>query len=150
MEELKARVEDFEQVKSEIESKAGFVEKLNATDIYFDIDGRRVLKIRREKDPDGDFLVRFEPREDGFEKVEETRVENFQDRKQELESSYGVDTVMEKEVYRYNWKGYDILLISFDEKGDFLVVQSENVGVDVFKNFGLENPDLIGVPFSQL
>jgi len=149
-EEIKLRIPENIDIEEKLDGLGGeFDHSIEAVDTYFDISGKSVLKIR--EDSEGDWLVRFEPSGDGFEKTEEVEIEDVEELKQELEKKHGVKAVLDKEMDFCSWNDFTVIVNRIEDVGDFLILEGENPTKEtVEEEFGLEDPEYITVPFSDL
>ena len=146
VEELKARINDFESVHELLSRLANFEEEEDIKDIYLDNESEDVKKIREhQKD---NYLVVYRPKGTGFDKIREEAVSA--EEKETIIKELGIEQIQDKVIRRYKWRKYDLLLISIRGTGDFLVIQGKTVDKSIYDELGVQVEEFINVAFSEL
>ncbi len=150
--ELKFRIHDLAAVEERLEELGGRVTShLHVIDTYFNQPPGQVLKISH--DESGVHLVRLRRDNGGFEILENRKLEPESPIPQELEAEFGVKVILEKKrvLYEISHKNYSVNLNLISGVGDFLIVESEGVDIDlVCTELNLSPDDQVTESFDEL
>ncbi len=149
MEERKIRIDNLEEIENKLKiAGACLIEELEIVDTYYKQPEGSVLKIT--ENDHGNFLVKLKEIDGKFEFIKNEKVEKLKPLKDALKEKYGRDIIVDKQMWFYRWKEYIASINLIDEIGNFLVVRGHSVPEDIFADLGIQNPEVITVPFSEL
>jgi len=150
MEELKIgleRPDDFKNRLAEIGAEKS--KNVSVRDTYLSEQGNDALKITVNEDRAS--LKKYESRKSGFELVKNEEIEQPDEKREELREKYGVKADQKKTKTFYTYKNKTIIINKIEDLDTFLIVQGEKVEKQFIEDkLGIENPEYIEVPFSDL
>ncbi len=149
-EEKKIRIKACKEVEQMLLSKgAVFEREASVTDTYFRQQKGHVLKVTEEEQ--GAFEVELKADRGGFAIVRYEKVEDAEERKEELAEEFGIKRVLKKRRRFFAYKEYTININLIEDVGEFLIVEGERVPESVItEELGFPDPTWITVPFSEL
>lgn len=149
-EEIKLRVGNISEVEEKLEQDGEKLQEKKLVDTYFRTECDSVLKLRESSS--GNLVIRYQPTEQGFEKVLDKKVEKPKEIKTELKDENGIKSILDKEMKFYSWKEFTVIINRIKNLGEFLIIEGDEKPDKelVFEKLNLKNPGIIKVPFSDL
>lgn len=148
--EIKIRIHNYKKVEDNL-TKLGakFSEEIDVVDTYFKQPAGKVMKITQ--DDRGNFLVKLEAKDGGFEILKYTKIHDVKRRKKVLSEKFGVKCVIKKKRRFFDFGEYNININLIEDVGEFLIIEGENLDKEVITNkLKIENPEFVTISFDEL
>ncbi len=150
MKELKIRIENYKKIEKQlVAAGAVFSEEVAVVDTYYPQPVGLVLKVS-ETDK-GNFLVRLQAKDGGFEIKEKQPLTDNEQTKKELVKKHEIKCVLKKKRRFFDFEENQISIELIEDVGEFLILTGENINKEMITNkLGLDNPQFITVSFDEL
>lgn len=148
--ELKIRIEDLKKMRAHLLGLgAKFDKEITVKDTYFNQKEGEVLKVSETNE--GDFLVHLKAKAGGFDYLQNDRIDNAGEVKEELTKKFGIRSVLNKKRQFYKLNNYVLDINIIDKLGNFLVIIGPDISKDTLtKELSIKSPEFITVPFDKL